>query len=203
MKTKNLKQNKIEREKILSAALRCFLKNGYAATSIDVILKEYGRSKGNIYYYFKNKEEIFIELVKMWQQETSEKILEVQEEYKTIIDFLPAFIEGFFRHLQQNHEHLRAQVEFFSISSHNEKIKDTLRELEKKRYKILEKYKSDFKSNNDYEIFVNWLFCMFAGIIMQSILNDKLVTVQFRNLIKQIAINTLDNFILKRQRKKK
>jgi len=52
-----------KKEQILSAASECFAKFGYKKTTLDDIGKKVGLNKASIYYYFKNKEEIFTILV--------------------------------------------------------------------------------------------------------------------------------------------
>ena len=47
------------REEITEAALRCFARDGFAETSMDGIAREAGLSKALIYYYYKNKEDVF------------------------------------------------------------------------------------------------------------------------------------------------
>ncbi len=52
------------KDKILASAKSEFLKHGYEGASLRTIAKNLGLSKGVIYSYFDNKEDIFIELVK-------------------------------------------------------------------------------------------------------------------------------------------
>jgi AcrR family transcriptional regulator len=47
------------REIILDVARECFLAEGFAATSMSTIAARLGGSKGTLYNYFKNKEELF------------------------------------------------------------------------------------------------------------------------------------------------
>lgn len=51
------------RQTILKAALECFAKNGYVNTSMNDIVKYSGISKGGIYWHFKSKEEMFVEMI--------------------------------------------------------------------------------------------------------------------------------------------
>ena len=46
------------RRQILDAAIRCFRKTGFHATSMSALAKEAGMSVGHIYHYFENKEAI-------------------------------------------------------------------------------------------------------------------------------------------------
>jgi len=47
-------------EEISAAALRVFARRGLHQTTLDEVAKEAGVSKGTIYLYFKNKEDVFI-----------------------------------------------------------------------------------------------------------------------------------------------
>lgn len=47
---------------ILAAAERVFSRHGYAATRMEDISREAGVSKGNVYNYFKSKQQIFTEV---------------------------------------------------------------------------------------------------------------------------------------------
>ena len=56
-------QDPVKRDQILDGAKRCFLRLGYEAASMNEITAEAGVSKGTIYVYFENKEELFIQLI--------------------------------------------------------------------------------------------------------------------------------------------
>jgi AcrR family transcriptional regulator len=53
------------RLEILSAACRCFAKDGFHATSISDIIDESGLSAGAVYLYFESKDEIIAAVVEM------------------------------------------------------------------------------------------------------------------------------------------
>ena len=46
-------------QELLDAALNMFVEKGYAATKLDEVAKQAGVSKGTVYLYFANKEELF------------------------------------------------------------------------------------------------------------------------------------------------
>lgn len=56
------------REHILEVATKLFIKNGYNATSTSDIVKYSGSSKGNLYYHFKTKENLFLEILKIEEE---------------------------------------------------------------------------------------------------------------------------------------
>lgn len=57
------------RERLLSGALQLFSNKGYAATTVREIVEAAGVTKPALYYYFRNKEGIFRELMQeAWQR---------------------------------------------------------------------------------------------------------------------------------------
>jgi len=52
------RQNTSRRAEILRSAVAAFRRRGYHGASVDEIARTLGMTKGNLYYYFKNKEEI-------------------------------------------------------------------------------------------------------------------------------------------------
>jgi AcrR family transcriptional regulator len=59
----SLSKSDQRRETILDVARDCFLADGYAATSMSTIAARLGGSKGTLYNYFKNKEELFAAVI--------------------------------------------------------------------------------------------------------------------------------------------
>ena len=51
------------RNKIINTALKNFMSKGYEKTSLNEIVEECNVSKGAFYHYFKNKEELFMEIL--------------------------------------------------------------------------------------------------------------------------------------------
>jgi AcrR family transcriptional regulator len=55
--------NDRRRKEILEKSTECFIKYGYNKTTLDEIGDSIGFNKAALYYYFKNKEELFIQVV--------------------------------------------------------------------------------------------------------------------------------------------
>ena len=52
------------REQLLKAAEKVIVKKGFRHTTMEEIARQAKLTKGALYFHFKNKEEIFFELVK-------------------------------------------------------------------------------------------------------------------------------------------
>ena len=86
---------------ILEAAREVFGEHGLAASRLDDIAKRAGLSKGTIYLYFPNKEELFREMVRQMvvsQIEQSEQELNAKNESAT--DLLTQFLRSYWRFIR-------------------------------------------------------------------------------------------------------
>lgn len=63
-----------KRDEILNAALELFLRNGYEATSIRMILEHVNGEAGMFYHYFSSKQEVFDKAVELFFKKSGEKI---------------------------------------------------------------------------------------------------------------------------------
>jgi len=70
----------LKRTQIISAAKICFAQFGYDKTTLDDIGKRMGLNKSSLYYYFKNKEEIFTAVV---LEEADNIVEELQSEIES------------------------------------------------------------------------------------------------------------------------
>lgn len=97
------------KEKILQKSLELFNTKGCLSTSNRAIAKEMGISIGNFYYYFKNKEEIVIELFLRYLEKVFKDVINLNYEKDEIfllkqflLDNLEVEIEYRFIHLEMD-----------------------------------------------------------------------------------------------------
>lgn len=69
------------RERIISAAGRCFRKGGYSGIGVDGLAKEAGVTSGAFYGHFPSKEDAFKETVIQGLREVHEAVLQLQAEH--------------------------------------------------------------------------------------------------------------------------
>ncbi len=73
-RVQNPERTKARRRDILVAAAQVFARDGYAYATLDDVAAQMGVSRGVIYYYFRNKEELLIELLTTASGEASERL---------------------------------------------------------------------------------------------------------------------------------
>lgn len=84
----------ITRENIINAASIAFSKYGYKKTTLDDIASFTNVSKTGMYYYFKNKEEVFNEVIKKEASKMQEYLSEMINQENTPIDKVFAYVDG-------------------------------------------------------------------------------------------------------------
>lgn len=82
----------LNKELIISAAATAFARYGFKKTTLDDIASLTNKGKTAIYYYFKNKEEIFEELIRKEASNMEKVLLEVVEKEKEPIGKFKAYI---------------------------------------------------------------------------------------------------------------
>jgi len=87
------------REAILDVAQACFLAGGYAATSMSTIAASLGGSKGTLYNYFKNKEDLFAAVIQRKCGEIEDTLFEVDAQTGDPEARLSHYARGFLGHL--------------------------------------------------------------------------------------------------------
>ena len=66
--TDRFEQRKATRAKLINGALKLFSTSGYEHATVDDISEEAGYSKGAYYFHFSTKDDILLELLRMWTE---------------------------------------------------------------------------------------------------------------------------------------
>jgi TetR/AcrR family transcriptional regulator len=95
------------RQHLLHAALKSFADRGYAATSVQEIVDAARVSKPVLYYYFKDKAELFDALVDQAHDERYRLMQEAAERGRTMAEKLEEIAAAIFKFSVQNRELMR------------------------------------------------------------------------------------------------
>ena len=113
-------------EKIFRAAVWCFNKKGYYETTIDAIASRAKISKGSIYYYFKSKKELFLELFHYRVNKYFDQLKDYIKEEKSPDMRLRMFINKSSEFLRENEDFFRFCLEFLSMGVREPEIKKVM-----------------------------------------------------------------------------
>jgi TetR/AcrR family transcriptional regulator, repressor for uid operon len=184
-------QYKIDvKEKIVDAALATFSKNGYDRTRMDDIAEAANVSKGTLYLYFKNKEELFFAI-------SERNIRELKEQLSALLtksEDLISSAENFYENFRSNTSGTNVEKVFFEIiaeSSRNLKLRRMLYEQRIKMLDVVTTYldlqqeKGLIRKNSNTKTIASGLISLYNGLSLSKILGIN------ETLNKQTWINTV------------
>lgn len=114
------------KEKNFRAAVCCFNKKGYYETTIDAIASKAKVSKGSIYYYFKSKKELFLELFHYRVNKYFNQLKNYIKEEKSPDIRLRMFINKSSQFLKENEDFFRFCLEFLAMGAREPAIRNVM-----------------------------------------------------------------------------
>lgn len=113
------------RDQILNAAMACFARQGYHATSMDDVVRESGLSVGALYTYFPSKEDLFLALSDRRAEQTLGYLNDLFRRPGPMSEKSREAVDYFFDMLSDELVPMaRVGVEFLSQAAKSERIKD-------------------------------------------------------------------------------
>ena len=67
-------------EEIQNAARKVFFEKGYQSSTIEEIAKDAGVAKGTVYFYFENKDDLYMSLMEHTTEDLCERIMQFENE---------------------------------------------------------------------------------------------------------------------------
>ena len=129
MKKSETRENR--KETILNTAIACFTEYGYYKASMDMISEEAGITKRGLYYHFRSKDELFIEVFKYRGEKYFKLLAQNSSKESSPGQSLITYIQKGSKALIKDDLFLRFMVEFVSISARNMKVKEVIKEYYK------------------------------------------------------------------------
>jgi len=162
-------------KEIINAALDVFYNKGYFGATIDEIAQKAGYAKASLYYYFKNKEEIFKKLIFLSMDSMLRDIEKISSEEpdprKAINEIIEYLIKvnvkqkGFFK----VYYHIRPFIDEILSEDERKKARQMMESISKKIEEIIDKgYKMGYFRYDSSHGTGLILMGMLSGIIYHS-----------------------------------
>ena len=119
-----------EREnQIIEAAIRCFSATGYHKTTMDDIAEEVGLSKGSLYRYFKNKKQLFLEILDYYAEPWEDQVEEALGNTATASEKIRLMImmSAELTLQAEMQELARITLDFYSVMRFDQEVNEALR----------------------------------------------------------------------------
>jgi len=164
------------REEIIQAGIEIFAAKGYYNTHIAEIVESVGIAKGTFYLYFNSKKDLFISLIKRFEDIFLElfDIDILVAETEDLKSFFNKLLKKIFS-LYKEHKNLSIIILREAVAV-NEKFREEFKEMDARRFKRINNL-YQFLLDNDYlnqEIDYDYFVCVFVGI-MESIVMRRLL----------------------------
>ena len=114
------------KEDIFEAAVQCFNKTGYYETSIDTIAAEARISKGGIYYHFKSKKDLFLELFHYRVNRYTNYLKNYTADIANPAERLLVFISKASNIQKENADFFKFCIEFLSMGARDPEIREMM-----------------------------------------------------------------------------
>jgi AcrR family transcriptional regulator len=164
------------RDQILAAAMACFARQGYHATSMDDVVRESGLSVGAIYSYFPSKEDLFLSLSDARAEQSLAYLNELFRRPGPMVDKSREAIDYFFRTLSDDLVPLaRVSVEFLSEAAKSERVQaHQLRRCESIRQFLHwlfaeAKKRGEVRADVDLDATVELMMALHEGILLMTV----------------------------------
>lgn len=164
------------KDSIIDSASKFFAKFGYRKTTMDEIARNIHKAKGLLYYYFKNKESLFNEVLKSELQYVKEELKSVVEKESESFDMIEKYLMLRFKLLHNcpnYHETLRA--DFFENFYFVKDVRDDFANFERSQLTyIINKGKEDgFADIGDTYRIVEVIMLLFSSLEVSLFIQDK------------------------------
>ncbi|WP_019637942.1 TetR/AcrR family transcriptional regulator [Paenibacillus fonticola] len=152
------------KQKIMESAKELFIRKGYGATSMEDIRVLSGVSKGSIYYHYKSKEQLFVQLLE-------QNMLEWEEEWRTISRPEMTATEklyAFAHHYANNFDDplISASEEFAGSHGSDPAVLDKIFEINRQHYPIIKEILEEGMKRGEFrQEELNTLTMILMGLI--------------------------------------
>lgn len=134
------KPKDVRHKEILDAAVRCFTEKGRHNTRIDDIAREAHLTKGGVYWHFKDKREIYLEMIDKHLEEDMEFWQKSIAGEELGPDSIARAGIAYIRYSMRNRRHIYLHAEMLAESFRDELLKKKLNDIHRKWRKMI----SDF-----------------------------------------------------------
>ena len=186
-----------KKEKIIETATKIFSKFGMKKSTMDEIAKKIRMGKSTLYHYFKNKEEIFLTVVKRESDILRENLIRAVTEADNPKDKFKAYAITRMRNLKELRNYYATLTdEYLSMYSFSEKIRKEFREFEFNTLKEIfnEGIQKQIFDIEDPELIAETIIIVFKGFEYQFITNETYLNVENH---LDVIIDVFFNGILK------
>ena len=141
----------LRKDQILDAALTVLVQNGYEGSRMDDVVSESQLSKGAIYWYYKSKKAMYLDLVNFWVIRYSATINHLVENDQSAPDQLKSLFNYFIDQYESDPDPFIALTEFWSMAQKDDDFRAKLQKVYSQFLEVLEKIVAKGLKDGDFK----------------------------------------------------
>ncbi len=147
----NQTKQDLRKDQILDAALTVLVQNGYEGSRMDDVVSESQLSKGAIYWYYKSKKDMYLDLVNFWVIRYSATINHLVENDQAAPDQLKSLFNYFIDQYESDPDPFIALTEFWSMAQKDNDFRAKLQKVYSQFLEVLEKIVAKGVKDGDFK----------------------------------------------------
>jgi len=147
----NQTKQDLRKDQILDAALTVLVQNGYEGSRMDDVVSESQLSKGAIYWYYKSKKAMYLDLVNFWVIRYSATINHLVENDQAAPDQLKSLFNYFIDQYESDPDPFIALTEFWSMAQKDDDFRAKLQKVYSQFLEVLEKIVAKGVKDGDFK----------------------------------------------------
>ncbi|HBV95663.1 MAG: transcriptional regulator [Peptococcaceae bacterium BICA1-7] len=133
----------IRKDQVIKATERCIVEKGYSNMSVKDISAEASVSTGIIYHYFKNKEDLLLQVIKESFRKSHEQVMETVEPLNNFEEKLMKHIENINRVPMDNPDFYTVMLNYLGQAKNNPEINGIIAKFFKNLRSYIAQYIKD------------------------------------------------------------
>jgi AcrR family transcriptional regulator len=147
----NQTKQDLRKDQILDAALTVLVQHGYEGSRMDDVVSESQLSKGAIYWYYKSKKAMYLDLVNFWVIRYSATINHLVENDQSAPDQLKSLFNYFIDQYESDPDPFIALTEFWSMAQKDDDFREKLQKVYSQFLEVLEKIVAKGVKDGDFK----------------------------------------------------
>lgn len=198
MKRKNVNVIELRRNQLTRAAYKVVSRKGYYNFTVRDIAKEAGLSTGLVHYYFKNKDDLLVSVLRVMNENLRSYLAKALEQIEDPKEKIIIFMDEAFHLVEREKEYFHVLIDFWTQINHNERMR-------KANIKLYQSYRAECAkiiqegigknvfNNVDVQYTATMIVAFIQGLIIQYIIDNE--AFDYTEYSKKMKSQIVDNLM--------
>ncbi|HOR93449.1 MAG TPA: TetR/AcrR family transcriptional regulator [Spirochaetota bacterium] len=198
MKRKNVNVIELRRNQLTHAAYKVVSRKGYYNFTVRDIAKEAGLSTGLVHYYFKNKDDLLVSVLRVMNENLRSYLAKALEQIEDPKEKIIIFMDEAFHLVEREKEYFHVLIDFWTQINHNERMR-------KANIKLYQSYRAEcakiIQEGIDKNVFkdvdvqytATMIVAFVQGLIIQYIIDNE--AFDYTEYSKKMKSQIVDNLM--------